>query len=137
MPRFLPKLWLLLLASLLALGSSSALRLCVSEGRVGVEPSWVLCGEVADCCDDDCGGEAPSGPLREEIRGEGCRDYVLAFGSDWLPSESGGDGPLGLIAWRPLPSASAVDLGPRRMLPPGRLGVPPPQRAHRSPILRC
>ena len=46
-PRFLPKLWLLLLASVLALGSSSALRLCVHEGSVGFEPvneqSWSSC----------------------------------------------------------------------------------------------
>jgi len=128
---------LALLALLVTLGSSSALRVCVNEGRVGVEPSWVLCGEVADCCSDDCESEAPPSPLPHEVRDEGCRDYVLAFGSDWIPSETGGDCPGCVIAWRPLPAASVVDRCPRRMLPPGLAGVPPPLRLQRSPILRC
>ena len=136
-PRFLPKLWLLLLASVLALGSSSALRLCVHEGSVGFEPAWVLCGEVAACCDAACEPEQREQLPSGEARDDGCRDYVVAFDSQWVPSQSGGDGPLCLIAWQPLPAASLGPRCPRRLLPPGRLGVPPPARPQRSPILRC
>jgi len=134
-PRFLSKLWLLSLASLLVLGSSSALTLCVHDSQVALGPSWAQCCEPLPCCAQECEGEEPSnlGSLRDD----GCHDYVLALGSEWVPSEHRGECPACVVAWRPLPRASAAQLCPRRLLPPGLLGVPPPVRPQRSSILRC
>ena len=127
---------LALLALVFALGSSSALTLCVHDGHVGFEPSWELCCESAACCSAlEC--HQPEGPEQGSARDAGCQDYVLALGSEWVPSEAGGEVPLDAFAWRPLPALSAVQLCPRPLPPPGLRGVPPPLQPQRSPILRC
>lgn len=138
MPSFFPRVVLALLALIVALGSSSALTLCVHDGQAFLEPSWAMCCQTSTpCCEAEaCAEEAPAEPGLAS--GEDCQDYVLALTSEWVPGDPAGAGTvIHAIAWRALPVASVADLCPRRLLPPGLLGVPPPVRAQRTPILRC
>ena len=126
-----------LLSVALWLSSSSALSLCVHDAHVGFEATWSTCCATAACCDaPETAAVADDGEHRHVgAAPDGCRDYVLGLGADWIPANDRSIDLAHAVALPiALPLTWTLPAQPPRFAPSG---VPPPQRPQRSPILRC